>query len=52
MRALVTESYPGKAEGRGAGEQGRRSRGRGQTGRSWERRGQTEWAVKMGKDGW
>lgn len=29
MRALVTESYPGKAEGRGAGEQGRRSRGQG-----------------------
>jgi len=26
--------------------------GRGQTGRSWERRGETEWAVKMGKDGW
>lgn len=55
MRARVTESYPGKAEGRGGwGARQEESGAGGQTGRSWERRGETERAVNSedGKDGW
>lgn len=55
MRAPVTESYPGKAEGRGDGEQGRRSRGQGADREELgeERRGETERAVNSEDgEGW